>query len=164
MAQQQRSGMRRRWRSASDTQVIYPWDRRGNTCPQRTGTELRNKCLQHRGEQPGSCKKKQKETEQSVSTPVSRCVPCVITVLVRRQSYCREKTALAICLYSTCSTPSFPSTPTARFLSAFPPQRLCLLVLQQQFPFPSSLLFPLPFFPSHWLGPLIVSGTCPQEP
>lgn len=63
------------------------------------------------------------------------------------------------------STPQPEKVPSSRpSLEPHPLQHLCLPVLRQQFPFPSSLLFPLLFFPSHWLGPLIVSGTCPQEP
>lgn len=107
------------------------------------------------------------ETKQSVSTPVSRRVLCVITVSVHGQSYCGEKkkNARAICLSLYLQSPLLPlHLRCSPRLHAFSLQHLCLPVLRQQFPFPSSLLFPLPFFPSHWLGPLIVSGTCPQEP
>lgn len=169
--------------NANDRQVNCPWGKGGNTFSPLLADRVRKQMssTQHRGEQPGSCKtladrqgsvchsktawKKCTETDKdNVSAPVSRHVDLFDHCFGFRQLYCitREKTALAICLSSTWKALSFPSTsPLISCLLSL--QRLCLLVLRQQFPFPSPRLFPLPFFPSRWLGPLIVSGTCPQE-
>lgn len=55
------------------------------------------------------------ETKQSVFTPVSRSVLCLITVSVHMQSYCgeRKKTLTPSVSRSTCKAPSFPSTSAA---------------------------------------------------